>query len=101
MESSLAKLDECIESVIKTESEKITKSKYNIYSVAGYMGIADNLKTLHECYGLDGKNPRWVEPFYRLAESRVPTDTNKSLVIFSINIWEIYLKVFGEELVEF
>ena len=37
------------------------------------MTIADNLKILHDCYILDEKNPRWVEPFYCLAESRVPT----------------------------
>ena len=65
----------------------MTKNKYNIYSVAGYMGIADTLKSLYEAYVIDESNTRWIEPFYRLAESRLPTELNKSLVIFSLNIW--------------
>lgn len=67
----------CIESQLKSESEKLTTNKYNIYSISSYLGIAEHLKMAHQCYTINKpyQNPElkttgFITPFVDLATTR-------------------------------
>lgn len=93
----------CIDSQIKGETEKLTSNKYNIYSVSSYLIISDHLKTALECYQINrpyvavpsNTSTSFIESFLELASTRQPNETNKSLVLFNLNIWQLFIDIWG------
>ena len=39
----------------------------------------------------------FLDPFVELANTRVPTKNNKSLVLFNLNIWEMFRDIWAEQ----
>lgn len=103
--SSIVKLVVCIEAQLKAETEKLTGNKYNIYSVSSYLIISEHLKMVLECYLINrpyvtdptSTNTSFLDPFVELANTRLPNETNKSLVLFNLNIWQMFSDIWGEQ----
>lgn len=65
--------------------------------MASYIPIREHLERVKQCYELsiEGEKLDWEVGFYSLCSSRDPKNypNNKSLLIFNLNIWYLYMKV--------
>jgi len=105
LNNSLVKIVVCIEAQLKAETEKLINNKYNIYSVSSYLIISEHLKMALECYQINRPyvadpsltSTSFLDPFVELANTRLPSENNKSLVLFNLNIWQMFKDIWGEQ----
>lgn len=110
--SAVANCEVLIGSRLSEEAEFLENSRYNIYTMASYIPIREHLEKVRLCYESSVEEERldWEVGFYSLCSSRDPKNypNNKSLLIFNLNIWYLYLKLLpngahraeGEELLK-
>jgi hypothetical protein len=94
---ALMKCEAVIEAQLAEEAAALETAKYNIYTLVSYLPIRQHLQKVKLCYefALDEEHLDWEAGFHQLTLSRDPANhpLNKSLLIFNLNIWYLYLKM--------